>query len=389
MSLQDRKHNPKPYGELELNDSGRRLMVYYPYNAGLNEVGPPPSPTPFPTPTPSPFVGFAQISPFSGTQYTNIVLSASTNLSSPTFTWTLTDFYDTNDNAVTSFVGQTLTEGYFSSTGSSNAVVVVTGTQGSATGSTFSVSEFDVMTTTPDWWYDTSDISTITFRSGTDYIEQIDDKSGNNRNVVQNTASRQPLYSASSVNNSLSAATFNGIDEIMNYNGSSIPNISGNTTMGVGQNRDKALQPGNPGGAGLGSPFYRFYDPTSSGQARYLSNTSASWIFARNYVFDRNDTRTNVDGGAEEVIWYRRENETGTINDAVINGHVFPSSAGTSYEYDGGSLYFGWFILTADYQLKLWGEIGEMIHHHRTITDTEQIQLDRYLQYKWFGGKNF
>ena len=48
MSLKDRKHTPKPYGELDLNDSGRRLLVYYPYNAGLNV-----EPTPEPTPTPS------------------------------------------------------------------------------------------------------------------------------------------------------------------------------------------------------------------------------------------------------------------------------------------------------------------------------------------------
>lgn len=54
MSLKDRKHNPKPYGELDLNDSGRRLLVYYPYNVGLNSSGPPPTPEPTPTQTVTP-----------------------------------------------------------------------------------------------------------------------------------------------------------------------------------------------------------------------------------------------------------------------------------------------------------------------------------------------
>jgi hypothetical protein len=42
-------------------------------------------------------------------------------------------------------------------------------------------------------WYDCSDLTTIT-KDGSDRVSQIDDKSGNNFDLVQATASKQPLW---------------------------------------------------------------------------------------------------------------------------------------------------------------------------------------------------
>lgn len=142
----------------------------------------------------------ASISPSSTTQYENVILSGSTDLTNPVFVWTLTDFYDTTDTLVSSYTGQTLTEGYFTSSGSSNVVLDVTGDEGTAQSSTFSVSAFDPASLNPDMWLDFSDTSTMSLRvdGGTTYIESIDNKGTTSSYLTgysETIASRQPILS--------------------------------------------------------------------------------------------------------------------------------------------------------------------------------------------------
>ena len=361
----------------------RQILLYHPRRTGARN---PRRGGVTPTPTPSVEVSIA---PSSAVQYENVILSASTTGTSPTFIWTLTDFYDTTDTQVSSYTGATLTEGYFTSTGSSNVSVSVTCDEGAGSTSTFSVTAFDPLTLSPDWWYDMSDISTMTFRTGTDYVEQVDDKSGNSRHLVQPTASKQPLYSGSAINPSLSALTFNGIDEQMNYVGSSIRSITGQTYFGIAQNKIKTGIPGQPGGAGLGGAFFRFYDPTSSSNNRYFYMDGTNWLMNLYYQNQKLEPISNVDSGNDKVIYFRREDST-TYDDATINGYTLTSSGSAQARtYDGGSVYFGWYVLTADYQTKLYGEHSELFHFHRTITDDEYNQLNRYLQIKWFGSMTY
>jgi len=87
-----------------------------------------PTPTTTPTPTPSPFVAVVSIAPTGSTQYQEVILTGSTNISSPTYIWSLTGFTDTSGNTISSYTGNPLTEGYFTLTGSSNVELVVIGT---------------------------------------------------------------------------------------------------------------------------------------------------------------------------------------------------------------------------------------------------------------------
>jgi len=103
-------------------------------------ITPTATPTPTPTPTPSSISLYADISPTGYYQYENVILTGSTNISSPTYVWSLSNFNDVSGNTITSYTGNPLTEGYFTTTGSSNVSLVVSGTEGSATASTFSVS---------------------------------------------------------------------------------------------------------------------------------------------------------------------------------------------------------------------------------------------------------
>lgn len=90
-------------------------------------VTPTPTITPTPTPTPSPFVASVSIAPTGTTKYNFISLSGSSNIGSPTYIWSLTDFYDYSGNTITSYTGQTTPIGEFRNTGSTLVELTVVG----------------------------------------------------------------------------------------------------------------------------------------------------------------------------------------------------------------------------------------------------------------------
>ena len=334
------------------------------------------------------------IAPSSAVQFENVVLTASTTGTSPTFIWTLTNFYDTTDTQVSSYTGATLVEGYFTTAADNNVSVSMTCDEGAGSTSTFSVTAFDPVSLSPDLWYDMSDATTMTLRVGTDYIEQINDKSGNDVHLTQTTATYQPLYAASSVNVSLSAATFDGIDNwIQNNSNPQVSAISGQTTFAVGQVKDKSGLPGVGTGNQLDGDFYNLFGGTTNiSYRRHLQRAGGGTNWLHNYYYQtqRYQLVSSVDGGNDKIISFRRENAT-TIDDATINGvELTISSTSQARNYDGGSIRIGTMNdLTNNYAQKLYGEMGEFIHFHRTITDAEKELLNRYLQIKWFGSMTY
>jgi hypothetical protein len=357
----------------------KQVLIYHPRKVGKKRGGVIP---------PAPSVEVV-ISPTGTTQYENVILSASTTGTSPTFVWTLTDFYDTSDNPITSFTGSVVTEGYFTSHGSSKVSVSVTADEGTGSSSTFVVSEFDALTLSPDIWFDMNDSSTITLRTGTDYIEQVDDKSGNGRDIIQTTASYQPLYSASSVNPTLSAATFDGIDNWMQYNtGTQVSSITGQTTMVIAEAKDKSGLPGIGTGNQLDGDIYNLFGGTSNiTNRRHLQRGDGGTAFYHNYYYQTQRKTTAV---GSKILSVRRENST-TIDDALVNGVVMNiTGTGQARTYNGGSIRIGTMNdLTNNFAQKLYGEMSEIIHFYRTISDDEKDQLNRYLQYKWFGSMTY
>jgi len=65
--------------------------------------------------------------------------------------------------------------------------------------SRFGSSGFSPLELNPEVWLDVNDSSTVT-KDGSDYISQLDDKSGNGNNYTQPTGSLQPLWSATMQN---------------------------------------------------------------------------------------------------------------------------------------------------------------------------------------------
>jgi len=368
------------------------------YVAKAVQPEPPVSPTPAPTPTPSPIVYYVSIQPSSATQYENVILSASTNLSSPTFVWTLTDFYDTTDTQVSSYTGATLTEGYFTSTGSSNVSVVATGTEGSATGSTFSVSEFSPSDISDLFgWIDFSDDSTITYRTGTNYIESIEDKSGN-WTLSQTTASYQPLMltgGSTDTSSLLQVASFDGIDNYLLSDGlaSPVTTFTAHTSFTMGTQKVKGN--GEPNGRSMYWEIGRMISAngsTSFADRRNLCRRDdVSQIFGIGYAFSE-DSKTTYDAtftDYPQAYVIRRDTSAGGsqfINDitrtgydsATLNWYVRDFIIGTQGNVSGTSVAH-----------KLFGEYWESLHYSRDLTSAEEEQINRYMNYKWFGSMTY
>lgn len=360
----------------------KRIKVKYGFVGGE-------APTP---PTPSVEVSIA---PSSAVQYENVILSASTTGTSPTYIWTLTDFYDVSDNPITSYTGSVLTEGYFTSTGSSNVSVVVSADEGSGSTSTFSVSAF-VPTTISDLiaWYDLSDVSTITLRTGTDYIEQIDDKSGNGYNMTQSTATNQPLYSASTTNPSLSAATFDGIDNWITGDRGAITNPTEKSVFVMGRGYNKA---GSVPGVGTGNQLdgmLMIEGPSFSYSPNWFyvgKNNSGTEVYNQAYSDQDKWTYSTLVGTPLIYSYFSTDNTAAGFTRSVVNGDNTPDASSTgSGVIDARYMRFGANLHnTSNFVQKLYGEIGEAFNFDRILTNGETAQLDRYLQYKWLGSMTY
>ena len=79
-------------------------------------------------------------------------------------------------------------------------------------------------------WLDAADANTITLNGST--VSQWNDKSGSGRNATQNAAANQPVYSTNSIN-SLSAVTFDGINDFLNLPDNTIPSGDSSYSMFV------------------------------------------------------------------------------------------------------------------------------------------------------------
>jgi len=357
-------------------DQIKQLLIYYPRKVGGRRGA---TPTP---PTPSVEVSIA---PSSAVQYENVILSASTTGTSPTFIWTLTDFYDTTDTQVSSYTGATLTEGYFTSTGSSNVSVSVTCVEGAGSTSTFSVTAFDVSSLSPDLWYDPSDASSLTLRedAGNYYVEQINNKGTLSLNLAQATASHQPQYSASTINNSLSVMYGDGVSNVLlgDY-GSSILSISGRTTFLMTKYLDKRGQ-GFPNNDNM---MYWTYI-TLSREGRYFGGGGSGIELLNNGSYSTRFRQSIPFSGEPTLYTWIRENNVG-LAEAEYNG-ISTWDLSDSYTQPYNFRYVSIMRQYPSGTNDFWGEWCEWIHFHRTITTAEKDQINRYMNYKWFGSMTY
>lgn len=345
-----------------------------------------------PPPPPAPTVSIA---PSSAIQYENVSLSASTTGTSPTFTWTLVDFYDTTDTPITSYVGAVVPTGYFTTTGSSNVSVSMVCVEGTAVNSTFSVSEFAPSSISDMFaWIDFSDNSTITLRAGTDYIESITDKSGN-WTLSQSNAAYQPLLlTGGSVDSTstLQVASFDGTSDSI-YNSVSITPVAftAHTSFSMGTMKYKSSA--HPQGRSMmweiGMNFPQ--DFTNRRCNNYVGQNQQieglQYAFATSYPYtDYYLTYTDYPL-AYNIKTDSAVSATQTINGQAQSGFYTPTNSYWSpKDFTIGTQSNQ---ITTSNSNKFFGEYWESIHYSRDLTADETTQIDRYLQYKWLGTKQY
>lgn len=83
-------------------------------------------------------------------------------------------------------------------------------------------------------WLDAADANTITLNGST--VSQWNDKSGNGRNATQATASNQPVYVGSAINN-LPAITFDGVNDRLEVSNESAFDVATFTIFLIGKKR--------------------------------------------------------------------------------------------------------------------------------------------------------
>lgn len=350
----------------------------------------------------------ANISPSGATQYENVILSASTDLTNPTYVWTLTDFNDTSGNTISSYTGNPVTEGYFSSSGNSNVSLSVVGEDPwgivfTATTTTFDVSAFNISSLQSDMeiWVDFNDSSTLTLRTGTNYIEEITNKGTSNITLLnETTAANQPLLtSGETFNTGLTFAKFGNVmgdtERLASDNswtGStwdffSVVKTSSNDYSATGgyiaSVRDKV-------GGGF-APFIEMAYIQNEFLPAVIGNRLRQWVQDDQFSYNVRFRLSSLD----DFTGF-----TGVINTTYSDSYPgFRNSGYTSNLIEVSGLTYSLYDYTApfnnqlesefmlgnsfNYDRALNGNIGEVIQLKRVATDTERNQINRYLYHKW------
>lgn len=214
-------------------------------------------------------------------------------------------------------------------------------------------------------WYDASDLTTIT-KDGSNFVNQINDKSGNSRNGTASTTAR-PTYTAS-YQNSKSALVFDGVANVLN-----IPDFS--AVLGVNKTviiYAKQISV-KAGGAGIfaestfrplmylvnGSVQVTYAGATGMPQGNENSNT---------YAISTN-TNFNTVWKNDATSYLLRINKTTRES----NAGTFPASTTASIERIG------------TYNDSVFANIAmyEYLIYNTVLTLTQIQQIESYLSTKW------
>jgi hypothetical protein len=229
-------------------------------------------------------------------------------------------------------------------------------------------------------WYDANDATTITKRTGTDFIEIWNDKSGNGYNLTQTTASSQPLYTGGTSVSSWSGNSyiyFDDGDYLSRTTGTSfsdsgftyfyVARVDNNELDGLVFNYTDQAPPVNVG-------KYRAYQ-SGSGLSRILVNGGDDYLL-------RYDWTTPSTIGGKNTYQYGWVSGTtlGSLSGSVNNlVDVVIESAGTIPD-----------VVTAisvgsnnDGAAPIIGYVAEIIVYGKVLTTTEKDNVETYLKNKW------
>ena len=310
----------------------------------------------------------AEISPSSISQFTNVTLSgSSSNLTSPVYVWTLSNFKNTSDTTVSSYTGQTLPTGYFTSSGSSNVSLTVTGDEGFVIENTFNVTTFtpSAISNLKSWHDSTLGITLVGGE-----VDQWADQSGNGFNLAAASSTQRPNYSAYTLNSLplLSSAAGGKLIERSTYGLDA--QVSGGTVYVVGTQFSDMQVYGRLVDAGVDNQFWIGRDATNN-------------AFISGFLTNQ-DPYGSIVAMTPGTYYTINISGTTTSSNLILNN----TSLGTPYVYSStnyqnvGLAVFMSRNSPFDYTNSR-GAVGEIIIYDRTVTSTENTTINRYLRNKW------
>jgi len=327
---------------------------------------PTPTPTPNPTPTPTPTPLSGSISPISAITFNNVTLSGSSNYVGATYIWSLSNFKNTSDTTVTSYTGQTLTEGYFTSSGSSNVTLTIIASGQTATTSNFNVVSFSpTQITNLKSWHDATQGITLV---GGD-VDQWADQSGNGYTLTAPTATERPTYGTQTLNGlSILGAAAGGKKLFRNTYGLN-STVSGATIYIVGTQFSNQMVYGRLLSAGFSQQFWIGQDGDNDNmQGGYQANTEPYGSIV-----------AYTPGTYYTVCLSGTTSQSNLILNNSSSGSVFTYNPNYS---DEGIALFSNANNEGDYANSR-GAAAEIIIFDKTVSSSENTTITRYLRNKW------
>ena len=207
---------------------------------------------------------------------------------------------------------------------------------------------------TTELWLDASDASTVTESGGA--VSAWNDKSGNSRNLTQDTPANQPTYTTGGL----------GGNNIMTLDGSDF--FDG--TIPIPNTADDLLIyfVGNPNAIGA---YHNMYE-NSGGNPMVWVQSSNKW--------EMNTSRLVIDGyiGTDHIAGFRTKTtgpsssfwgNGGTIQTGGSSLSSWPSSNMKLFNRNGGACYNG--------------TVGELIFIDGSVPESDRLKLEGYLAWKW------
>ena len=234
-------------------------------------------------------------------------------------------------------------------------------------------------------WLDGADSSTITLNGST--VSQWNDKSGNNRNVSQATASNQPAYQATGLNGR-PTMNFDGADWLFNAApGALLRNVAGGSITAVASYAIIPAAAGVPIGVVNPTPNARFnlnIQTTgflATGARRLDTDTSASSATSA-----AQPVNTPVIHGG--VANYAGNSLQVFSNGTAATAGTYPSGGGNSSDTDANTLVAG--ASSTDDGVTITnpftGQLSEVVITSGSPLSTANRQfLEGYLAWKWGG----